>query len=147
MFGDQAISGTQDLWEIIPTADIQVVVHEIRISVKNGPSSGNVAVHLTNASTSGSGGSVVEGTPYNPGDPADSVTVEQLNSTSAGVTGVVSYRRDRWVFPFPYVFVSPPEQRLVIGPGNIPGTSLIIKLESAPSGDYSSTVVFEERGE
>lgn len=98
---------------------------------------------ITGAPTSGSGGTVVDGQPLVPNDAADAATIETGNTTKLTGGTSVELARFVWNVRSPYLWMPPPEGRIVIAGG----TRIVIEETTTPADSITGPfgwILFEE---
>jgi len=127
-----AISGVQDLYEVLAPSDAVVLIHEVNIEqgdVDTGEQLRVICKRVTGAPTSGSGGGTITPSKRSPTSAAAGATVERNNSTilSGGTQEVVASRGFNILNGLPVVFDPPveisPSTRFVVGLSGTPAAS------------------------
>lgn len=96
----------------------------------------------TGAYTPSSGGAAPTPRPHNPGDAAATATARTNDTTQNSGGTTITLITDEWVFLNNYLYLPPPEDRIILAPGQ----SFQLVLPTAPSGSTScsGSVTFEE---
>lgn len=147
-----AVTVQVDLWEVAPADDKPVEIHSIRLFQTS--DLGDAAEEIIGieirrggtAMTTGSGGTQgVTPALTNPGDSACSAACDTLNTTLATFTGGGLVDIDGWNVRQPYLYVPPPEDRIVVTQTN---GGLVVRLSAAPADSLTigGTIVFAETG-
>jgi hypothetical protein len=147
-FNAVAVTAQQDLFEVNVAADSIVVIHCLELSqsteVGDAQEEGLNLLFKRGATTSGSGGSTVTPVATPAGEVAYGGTVEANNTTKAtgGTNGTI--RRDIWNVRSPYLWLPPPELRLVLSPS----ARFTVELATTPADSItmSGCLWLEELG-
>lgn len=130
-----------DLIEIAPGTNTVCILHEIKVGQSDSETSEATKAEIVQGVTTGSGGTVVGAVPLDPGDAADSATVETGNTTPS--TGGTLIQTEGWNVLAGFHYLPTPEARHVI-PG---GTVLAVRLPAlGQTVTLEGYAVFEELG-
>lgn len=138
----------QDLLEIVAPSDAVVVLHQLVLSqssdVGDAAEEGLSILFKRGATTSGSGGTSVTPVPLETGSPAAGSTVEANNTSKASAGTIVTLHAENWNVRSPFVWLPPPECRIVLSPGQ----RMTVELGTNPADALtcSATLYFEELG-
>ena len=146
-----AVTGQIDLFDLAPADDkpIRLLAVYINQSTELGDSQEEQLgiQYIRGFATVGSGGSSVTPTPLDPGDAAASFTARTGDTTIAVVGGgsTTHLHADTWNVRGPYVYLVPPEMRMVCSQGQ---TRLVVRTTGAPADSItiSATAYIEEIG-
>jgi hypothetical protein len=139
-----AVSAVQDLFQLLAASNVAVIVHEVRFSQVTVEVSEMVELMMHRGSTNGSGGGTDTPNPNDMSLPAADTTVEINNTTQATNGTLVGFRKEVWQMVHPFLWLPPPEGRVLI-----PGGDLFhVSLETAPDAEttMSGAILFEELG-
>ncbi len=142
-----AVTGTQDLFDLLAATDSVTVVHSVELSQRT--ELGDAQEEMLNliferGATTASGGALVTANPLETGSSAYGGSV-RVNGTTRSTGGtVVPLRVDNWNVRMPYLWLPTPEMRPILGPS----TRFVVDLNVAPADaiDMSGTITFEELG-
>lgn len=148
-FSAIAVSGAQDLWEILTTVNTRAFIKEVRFGQYS--DAGDAAAELlgvtfkTGDTVSGSGGSTI--TPTNvrrdTGGATAESTVERNNTTQA--TGGTVVFADAWNTQAPFLYIPPDEESKIIVEK---ATRFVVTLTApADAITMNGTITFEELGQ
>jgi hypothetical protein len=128
-----AVTVAVDLAEILTASTHICVIHGIEVSqstdVKDAEEEMLQLAFKSGQTTSGSGGNTgVTPIPILIGDSAHGMTVESFNTTKATAGTIVTHKVWDWNVRVPFIYVFPPETRLIIPPA----TRATLELVAAP---------------
>ena len=147
-FSGVAVSAQQDLFELVAPSDAVVVIHQIVLAQSSetgdAQEEGLLVQLKRGATTSGSAGSSVTPVPLQAGFSAAGSTVEANNTTKASSGTIVTLHSEAWNIRAPFVWLPPPELRVVVSPG----VRFTVELATTPNDSITmgGTVYFEEIG-
>lgn len=147
-FSGVTVSAQQDLFEVVAPADAVVIVHQIVIAQSSetgdAQEEGLLLQLKRGAGTSGTGGSSVTPVPLQAGFAAAGSTVEANNTTKASTGTISTIHSEAWNIRAPYVWLPPPEGRIVLSPS----ARLTLELATTPNDAITmgGTIYFEELG-
>lgn len=147
-FNAVACTVAQDFFEITASASRVVVLHQITLmqytEFGDAQEEDWSILFKRGQTTSGSGGSSVTPAPLNFGQSAAGATVEANNTTKASTGTISTLHADAWNIRGPYLWLPPPELRIVLSPSQ----RFTVELNSTPvdSVTVNGTVYFEELG-
>lgn len=148
-FNAVSISATQDLFSILPASNIPCVLEAFYFSNVAGTSDAGDAqeellsllIQRRAAISQGSGGSTPSKTPVEQNDSAASFTVHANDTTQATGTASVIHA-DGINIRIPYVWMPPPEHRIVVA--NSAGLCVTLNTAPADAVSCSGTIYVRE---
>lgn len=147
-FSGVSVSAQQDLFEIVAPADAVVILHQLVITQSSetgdAQEEGLLLQLKRGATMSGTGGTTVTPVPLQAGFSAAGSTVEANNATKASSGTIVTLHSEAWNVRAPFVWLPPPEGRIVLSPS----ARLTLELATTPNDaiTMSGTLYFEELG-
>ncbi|GAA4226115.1 hypothetical protein GCM10022254_10040 [Actinomadura meridiana] len=147
-FSGVAVSAQQDLFEVVAPSDAVVILHQLVVSqtteTGDAQEEGLLIQLKRGATTSGSSGASVTPVPLQAGFTAAGSTVEANNTTKASSGTIVTLHSEAWNVRAPFVWLPPPEARIVVSPS----ARLTVELGTTPNDSITmaGTLVFEELG-
>lgn len=148
IFNAVAVAAQQDLFEINASAGQVVIIHSIELTQSNRVGDAQEAdlniLIKRGATVTGSGGTTPTAVPLDPGYVAFVGTVKVNNTTKANTGTIVTLYAGNWNIRGPFLYLPPPEDRVVIPPSG----RLTVELATTPgaSTTMSGTIVFETVG-
>lgn len=142
-----AFTTAHDLFEIVAASDCVVVLHSLEIGQTTelgDAQEEQVTVSIIRAhSTSGSGGATPTAVPLEAGQAAAGSTLERNNTTPATGGSPVTVAQKPWNLRTPFLWLPPPEHRIIVSPG----VRCVVTLPApADSVTAFAELVFEEIG-
>lgn len=145
-FENVTVSASQDFFEILPATQKPVILHACYLSQSSDV--GDAAEEMLRVkiirghTTSGSGGSAINGVPLDPDGAADAATVEANNTTIASLGTAVDLHADAFNIRTGWVYLPAPEDRPVVKNAE----TLVVRLMAAPADalSMSGTIIYEE---
>jgi hypothetical protein len=144
-FSGVAVTVAQDLFQLLASATVPIIIHEIRIGQSSdaGDAQAEMAriqLARSDMTINGSGGTTVTPVATSPGSPAAATVVEANNTTLSTVQ--VPILSDVFNVQANWLYVPTPETRIII----LPTQGFIIALPDAPNDSLtmSGSVIFEE---
>lgn len=138
-FHNVTIAAQQDIFYIKPAADKICVIESIYISNVAGATDAGDAqerlydlemIRLPSTVTVGSGGASMTPTPLATNDTAASFTARINDTTKATTSGTaVNLHSDGWNVRVPYVYLPPPEHRVLIANAQ----AIVFRLNTTPT--------------
>lgn len=151
-FNGVAVVAQQDFFELLAPADAAVILHQVQISQTTEFGDGSeedlsiLFKRGVGSVTSGSGGTTPTPAKFQSGFAAAGSTVEANNTTklAVGTGAITTLWADAWNVRAPYLWLPPPELRIVLSPGE----RLTVELAQTPADSITmnGVLVFEELG-
>lgn len=147
-FSGVSVSAQQDFFELVAPSDAVVIVHQLVLSqsseVGDAQEEGLLVQLKRGATTSGSGGTTVTPVPLQAGFSAAGSTCEANNTTKSKDGTIVTLHSEAWNVRAPFVWLPPPEGRIVLSPS----ARFAVELGTTPNDaiTMSGTLYFEEYG-
>lgn len=147
-----AVSAQQDFFYIKPAADKPVVLESLQLSNVGGAADAGDAqeelydlevIRLPATVTVGSGGTTPTPNPLQASDTAAGFTARANDTTKATSSGTLQvHLADGWNVRIPYVWMPPPEHRIIIANAQ----AVVVRLNTTPADavTVSGTLVVRE---
>lgn len=147
-FAGVTVSAQQDLFEITAPSNAVVILHQVVISQSSETGDAQeegLLLHIKRgADTPGSGGAAAAPSPLQAGFGAAGTSVAVNNTGKAAGASVETLHSEAWNVRAPWIWLPPPEGRIVLSPDMVATVELATTPNDAITA--SGTVVFEEIG-
>jgi hypothetical protein len=147
-FNGVSVTAQQDLFEVVAPSDAVVILHQLVVTqsseVGDAQEEGLLIRLRRGMTTSGSGGSSVTPALLQSGFSAAGSTVEVNNTTKSQDGTIVTLHSEAWNIRAPFVWLPPPEARIILSPS----ARFAVELATTP-GDavtMAGTLILEELG-
>jgi len=141
-FEDVAVSAAQDLWQI-EAVTVPAIIHQISVSQSSDfgdAAAENLIIKMRRVTDA-----LTNVTAEQQLDTGDNAALADLNvnDTTQFVTGVATIWAEAWNIALPFIWMPPPEQRIVVKVDDV----VVVTIEApADALTMHGTMVFEEVG-
>jgi len=141
-FEDVAVTLAQDLWQI-EAVTVPAIIHQISVSQSSDfgdAAAENLVIKMRRVTDA-----LTNVTAEQQLDTGDAAALADLNvnDTTQFVTGVATIWAEAWNIALPFIWMPPPEQRIVVPVGDV----VVVTIEApADALTMHGTMVFEEVG-